>query len=59
MHFIQRVSRKQNELLHSTTYTFTAITQPSDFELFVFKAMDKVCQMMYTKNMKYKQSRKH
>ena len=49
IHFIERVSRKENALLFSAVNTLTVITQSADFDPSIFKAMDKVCQMIYTK----------
>jgi hypothetical protein len=49
IHFVERISRSENALLYSTVNTLTAITQSADFDPSIFKAMDKVCQMIYTK----------
>lgn len=50
INFIERIAQKDNELFYSAVATLTAIAKSPDFEPAIFKAMDKVCQMMYGKN---------
>ena len=50
--FIERIHRKDNEMLYHAVITLTCITKDADFDLTIFKAMDKVCQLMYTKHRK-------
>jgi hypothetical protein len=50
INFIERVKRKDNELLYSSVVTLTAITTSSNFDAAIFKSMDKVCQMVYNKH---------
>lgn len=49
IHFIERISKEENELLFSAVNTLTIITKESPFDPGLFKAMDKVCQQIYTK----------
>lgn len=53
INFIERISREDNEVLYNSVVTLTSITKSSDFDMSVFKSMDKVCQLVYTK---YKES---
>jgi hypothetical protein len=48
--FIERIPRKNNELLFDAVATLTRITNLSNFDLPIFKAMDKVCQLIYNKH---------
>lgn len=50
VNFIERVSRNDNEILYNAVITLTSITKASDFDISLFKAMDKVCQLIYTKH---------
>ncbi len=49
--FIERISRQQNELLYKAVLTLTEISQAPDLDVSLYKAMDKVCQMIYQKQM--------
>ena len=44
---IERVSRLDNEILYNSVITLTSITKNPDCDLAIFKAMDKVCQLIY------------
>jgi hypothetical protein len=48
--FIERISRKENEVLFNAVVTLTSITNTPDFDIKIFKAMDKVCQLIYSKH---------
>jgi hypothetical protein len=50
VNFMERIGRTDNEMLYSAALTLTSITKAANFDVAVFKAMDKVCQMMYTKH---------
>ena len=50
VNFIERIHRKENELLFNAVVTLTSTTTSPDFDLAIFKAMDKVCQMIYGKH---------
>jgi hypothetical protein len=47
--FIERIPRQKHELLYRAVLTLTEITHAPDLDVQLFKAMDKVCQMIYTK----------
>jgi len=48
--FIERITRNENEMLYNAAVTLTSITKAPNFDVAIFKAMDKVCQMIYTKH---------
>lgn len=50
INLIERIGRKDNEMLYNAAVALTSITKASHFDVATFKAMDKVCQMMYTKH---------
>ena len=50
INLIERVSRNENELLYQAVSTLTLVTKDSNFDPPIFKAMDKVCQLIYNKN---------
>ena len=50
INFIERIGKKDNGVLYSSVVTLTAITTSADFDTAIFKAMDKVCQMVYNKH---------
>ncbi len=50
INFIERVSKKDNEVLYSSVLTLTAITHSPNFDTAIFKSMDKVCQLVYNKH---------
>lgn len=52
INFIERISREQNEVLYNSVVTLTSITKSTDFNLPVFKSMDKVCQLVYSNHKK-------
>ncbi len=45
--FIERIKRQDNEMLYHAVLTLTSISQSPGFDVKIFKAMDKVCQMLY------------
>ena len=47
VNFIERISRNENELLFDAVITLTKITNPNNFDIAIFNAMDKVCQLIY------------
>ena len=49
INFIERISRQEHEILYQAVVTLTIITNAPDLDVKIFKAMDKVCQMMYSK----------
>lgn len=54
VNFIERIQRKENELLFDAIVTLTRVTNSNDFDITIFRAMDKVCQMIYCKHVENK-----
>jgi hypothetical protein len=54
VNFIERIRRNENELLFDAVVTLTRITNSSNLDVAIFKAMDKVCQMIYLKHIENK-----
>lgn len=54
VNLIERIQRKNNELLFDAIVTLTRIASSADIDLAIFKAMDKVCQMIYSKHVENK-----
>lgn len=50
INFIERISRQEHEILYHAVVTLTIITNAPDLDVKIFKAMDKVCQMIYSKH---------
>ena len=48
VNFIERIGYNDNEILYNAVVTLTSITKASNFDASAFKAMDKVCQMLYS-----------
>ncbi len=49
VNFIERISRNENELLFDAVVTLTKLTNSTNFDIAIFNAMDKVCQLIYNK----------
>lgn len=47
---VERILRIDNEMLYHAVVTLTTVTKDSNFDASIFKAMDKVCQLMYQKH---------
>lgn len=52
--FIERIKRQENDVLYNAVITLTSITKAPNFDITIFKAMDKVCQMSYNKHIENK-----
>lgn len=50
INFIERIARQDNVILYNAVETLTSITNAPDFDSSIFRAMDKVCQMIYNKH---------
>ncbi len=50
INFIERIGKKENEVLYSSVVTLTTITHSPSFDTTIFKSMDKVCQLVYNKH---------
>jgi hypothetical protein len=46
---VERIQRQDHQLLYSAVVTLTNITRSADIDPAIFKAMDKVCQMIYNR----------
>jgi hypothetical protein len=44
---LERVARKDNELLYQAVKTLTLVSSTPMFDVKTFKAMDRVCQLVY------------
>jgi len=49
INFIERVKRNDNEVLFNAVVALTSITNAANFDIKIFNAMDKVCQLIYSK----------
>ncbi len=49
VNFLERIPRAENELLFDSVVLLTNITRSPNFDPAIFKAMDKVCQLIYEK----------
>jgi hypothetical protein len=47
--FIERIPQSENELLYDAVCSMTKLTTSPKFDVALFKAMDKVCQLIYEK----------
>ena len=54
VNLIERIERNKNELLFDAIVTLTRIASSANIDLAIFKAMDKVCQMIYSKHVENK-----
>jgi hypothetical protein len=49
INFIERIKQQENEMLFNAVCTLTTFSKAADFDISIFNAMDKVCQMIYNK----------
>ena len=49
VNFIERIGRKQNEILFNAVLTLTSISKDPNFDAALFNSMDKICQLIYNK----------
>lgn len=47
INFIERISRNTNEKLYYAVLTLTSVAKDPKFDVAIYKATDKVCQMIY------------
>jgi hypothetical protein len=50
INLVERILRIDNEMLYHAVITLTSITKDNNFDASIFKAMDKVCQLIYNKH---------
>jgi len=48
--FIERIRRQDNVNLYKAVELLTSLSSASNFDNSIFKAVDKVCQMIYNKH---------
>lgn len=46
---VERIKRANNDLLYFAVLTLTHLASSSNIDVSIFKAMDKVCQSIYSK----------
>jgi hypothetical protein len=47
INFVERINRKDDELLYQAVTTLTLLSAAPTFDMKIFKAMDKVCQLIH------------
>jgi hypothetical protein len=47
---MERISRDTNDILFNAVVTLTSITNDPNFDVTLYKAMDKICVMIYNKH---------
>lgn len=47
---VERISRNKNEVLYNAVTTLESISKTTEFDPALFKQMDKVCQLLYSKH---------
>jgi hypothetical protein len=52
INLVERIKREENIILYNAVVTLSSISNSSNLDISLFKAMDKVCQLIYGK---YKQ----
>ena len=52
--FFERIKKSDNDMLYNGVQTLTSISKSSNFDMAIFKSMDKVCQKIYSKHMESK-----
>jgi len=50
INFIERIKNQDNNILYDAVVTLTSIANAENFDSSIFRAMDKVCQIIYTKH---------
>ena len=48
--FLEKISRTENEILYNAVVTLTSISQVPKLDVAIFKASDKLCQLIYAKH---------
>lgn len=54
IHLIERIKRLDNPVLYTAVMTLTGISREADPDITIFKAMDKVCQLIYRRGKRVK-----
>jgi hypothetical protein len=54
INFVERIKRQDNLNLYNAVVLLTELTKDANFDPSIYKAMDKVCQLMYNKQKELK-----
>ena len=49
INLVERIKREENIVLYNAVVTLSSISSSSNLDISLFKAMDKVCQLIYGK----------
>ena len=49
INLVQRIKREDNLILYNAVVTLSSISSSTNLDISLFKAMDKVCQLIYNK----------
>jgi hypothetical protein len=49
INLVERIKREENIILYNAVVTLSSISSSSNLDISLFKAMDKVCQLIYGK----------
>lgn len=52
INLVERIKRDDNIILYNAVVTLSSISSSSNLDISLFKAMDKVCLLIYEKQMK-------
>ena len=55
IHLIERIHQQDHPILFHAVVTLTSLANEANIDASIFKAMDKVCQMIYSKDKKMKE----
>ena len=50
INLVERIKHEENAILYNAVVTLSSISTASNLDISLFKAMDKVCQMIYVKH---------
>jgi hypothetical protein len=50
INLLERIKREENVILYNAVVTLSSISSSSNLDISLFKAMDKVCQLIYSKH---------
>jgi hypothetical protein len=50
INLVERIKREENVILYNAVVTLSSISSSSNLDISLFKAMDKVCQLIYVKH---------
>lgn len=50
VNFIERIHRRENDVFYNAVITLTSISKSPKIDVTIFKSMDKICQLIYSKH---------